>query len=226
MLFSSLEFLYLFLPLCVCVYFAVPKQAKNAVILTASLIFYALPEPKLLPLLMAVSLVDFAFGRGVAVLIRRKNEKGAGMLLAAAVFFNACVLFAFKYFDPLLALIGVKTLGITLPTGISFYVFQALSYVIDVRRGAAEEQKSFTKFLTYVTLFPQLVAGPIVRYSEIDGYLDERRHSISLSAEGVRLFLVGLSKKVLLADTAAGEWNRLMTLRTAYPTALAQYSPP
>lgn len=220
MLFSSLEFLYLFFPLCVLAYFAAPRRAKNTVLLAASLLFYALPEPKLLPLLVAVSLVDFLFGMGVYKLLSRHNNRGANTLLALAVAFNAGVLFIFKYLDPTLSLFGINPLGITLPTGISFYVFQALSYVIDVRRGAAKKQKSFAKFLTYVTLFPQLVAGPIVRYCEIDGYLDDRRHSFSLAADGVRLFAVGLAKKVLLADLAAGEWSRLMTLRETFPTAL------
>ena len=220
MLFSSLEFLYLFFPLCVSIYFAAPKRAKNAVLLAASLVFYALPEPKLLPLLVAVSLVNFLFGMGVHRLMTRDKIKCANALVALAALFGAGVLFVFKYLDPLLILTGAKPLGITLPTGISFYVFQALSYVFDVRSQAVREQKSFGKFLTYVTLFPQLVAGPIVRYSEIDGFLDHRCHSLSLAADGVRLFLVGLAKKVLLADLAAGEWARLMTLRQTFPTAL------
>ena len=220
MLFSSLEFLYLFFPLCVCIYFAAPRGAKNAVLLVASLIFYALPEPHLLPLLVAVSLVNFLIGTGVHRLMTRGKAKGANALVALAALFGVGVLFVFKYLDPLLSLVGAKPLGITLPTGISFYVFQALSYVFDVKNGMARKQKSFGKFLTYVTLFPQLVAGPIVRYCEIDGYLTDRRHSLALAADGVRLFLVGLAKKVLLADLAAAEWTRLMTLRQTNPTAL------
>ena len=143
MLFSSLEFLYLFFPLCVLAYFAAPRRAKNAVLLAASLLFYALPEPKLLPLLVAVSLADFLFGMGVYKLLSRHGSRWANALLALAVAFNAGVLFIFKYLDPTLSLFGIEPLGITLPTGISFYVFQALSYVIDVRRGAAKKQKSF-----------------------------------------------------------------------------------
>ena len=220
MLFSSLEFLYLFFPLCVCIYFAVPSRAKNAVLLVASLVFYALPEPKLLPLLVAITLANFLFGMGVSRFSKCNKLRAANKLVALAVVFNAGVLFAFKYLDPWLSFVGANPLGIVLPTGISFYVFQALSYVIDVRKGAAKEQKSFAKFLTYVTLFPQLVAGPIVRYSEIDGYLDKRRHSLALAADGVRLFLVGLCKKVLLADLAGDEWTRLMMLRESCPTAL------
>lgn len=220
MLFSSLEFLYLFFPLCVCIYFTVPSGAKNAVLLVASLVFYALPEPKLLPLLVAITLANFLFGMGVSRLTMGDKLRGANTLIALAVVFNAGVLFVFKYLDPWLSFVGANPLGIVLPTGISFYVFQALSYVLDVRKMAAKEQKSFAKFLTYVTLFPQLVAGPIVRYSEIDGYLDKRRHSLKLAADGVRLFLVGLCKKVLLADLAGDEWTRLITLRESYPTAL------
>ena len=145
MLFSSLEFLYLFFPLCVCIYFAAPKRAKNTVLLVASLVFYALPEPKLLPLLLVVSLVNFLFGRGVHRLMTRGKTKGANALVALAALFGVGVLFVFKYLDPLLSLVGAKPLGITLPTGISFYVFQALSYVFDVKNGTARKQKSFGK---------------------------------------------------------------------------------
>lgn len=220
MLFSSLEFLYLFLPLCVLIYFLAPAKAKNGVLLAASLVFYALPEPAFLPLLVTVSLLSFAVGRAVSRAVRLGRTRRAKVVVALAVFINIGALFAFKYLDPLLSLIGAETTGIALPTGISFYTFQALSYVIDVRREQAREQKSFSKFLLYVSLFPQLIAGPIVRYSQIDGYLDSRTHSTSLAADGLRLFLVGLSKKVLLADVAGEEWERLILLSKSVPTSL------
>lgn len=209
MLFSSLEFLYLFLPLTAAVYFLCPKRLKNYVLLVASLVFYGIAEPKYLPLMLAVALADYAFGFFAALCVARGREKLADALTAVAVVSNVAVLFAFKYLDAVLALLGLRPIGTELPTGISFYTFQSMSYVIDVRRGAARVQKNPFLFTAYVSLFPQLVAGPIVRYSEIDSSLEERRHSVSRAADGMRLFAVGLAKKMLLANGAGEEWERL-----------------
>ncbi len=223
MLFSSLEFLYLFLPLTLCVYFLSPRSIKNYTLLAASLVFYGIAEPSLLPLMIGVSLADYLFGRLISCAAARGRAKRAARLCAAAVAVNVGVLFVFKYLDALLSLAGLSPLMIELPIGISFYTFQAMSYVIDVYRGTARAQKNAAYFLTYVTLFPQLVAGPIVRYSDVDAELLHRRHSISRCAEGARLFAVGLCKKLLLANGAGEGFVRMTALFRTGGTTLGAY---
>ena len=206
MLFSSLEFIYLFLPLTLFLYFLSPWRAKNYVLLGVSLVFYGVAQPSLLPLMLGVSLANYLFG---LLIHRAKSETRADIYMWIAVFINVGVLFAFKYFGLVIRLLDLPLEAPPLPAGISFYTFQALSYVIDVRRKAAEVQKDPLLFTTYVTLFPQLIAGPIVRYSEIDGELRARRHTVEGVASGVRLFCIGLSKKVLLANPAGECWERM-----------------
>ncbi|MBR4012680.1 MAG: MBOAT family protein [Clostridia bacterium] len=223
MLFSSLEFLYLFLPLTVGVYFLLPSGAKNYVLLLASLIFYGIAQPRLLPLMLAVALFDYGAGLLIWREMARGREKRANVVCAFAIVANILTLFIFKYLDAVFSLFGAKPLGIELPVGISFYTFQAMSYVIDVRRRAAWAQKNPFTFVTYVTLFPQLVAGPIVRYCEVDASLADRRHSVSGCAEGVRIFCVGLAKKILLANGAGEQWERLARYSTEGGTVLGAW---
>lgn len=212
MLFSSFEFLYLFLPLTVVIYFLFPRGARNYVLLAASLLFYGIASPKFLPLLVGVSLADWGIGLLVWRYTEKGNEKAARLCVAVAVVSNVLTLAFFKYLDPIRSALGTRVIGIELPTGISFYIFQALSYVFDVRRRAVAAQRDPLLFTTYVSLFPQLVAGPIVRYSDIDGALRERSHSVSDIADGLRLFCVGLGKKVLLANGAGEAWERMRLL--------------
>lgn len=209
MLFSSLEFLYLFLPLTLAVYFILPFGAKNYVLLVSSLVFYGIAQPKLLPLMLFVALLDYAFGLFIVKVMEKGRERAANALCAAAVVSNAAVLLAFKYLDAILVALGLRAIGIELPVGISFYTFQAMSYVIDVRRRVARAQKNPLLFVTYVTLFPQLVAGPIVRYCEVDDALNKRRHTVAACAQGLRIFCVGLAKKMLLANGAGEIWERM-----------------
>ncbi len=220
MLFSSLEFLYLFLPLTLALYFLSPRAAKNYVLLAASLVFYGIAEPRLLPLMLLVTLVDYIFGLLVWHFTEQGSSSAPSLVCGAAIVFNMSVLFIFKYLDAALSFFGAEPLGIALPVGISFYTFQALSYVIDVRRRAARVQKNPALFLTYVSLFPQLVAGPIVRYCEVDGALVSRRHTLSRCADGARLFAVGLCKKILLANPAGEELERLLNYFRTEPTTL------
>ena len=212
MLFSSFEFLYLFLPLTVGVYFISPRGARNYVLLLASFVFYGISAPKFLPLLVGVSLVDWGIGLLVWRYTERENDKAARLWVAVAVVSNVAVLAFFKYLDPIRAALGLRILGIELPSGISFYIFQALSYVFDVHRRAVAAQKNPLLFTAYVSLFPQLVAGPIVRYSDIDASLRERTHSVAAVADGFRIFTVGLGKKVLLANSAGEAWERMKLL--------------
>ena len=215
MLFSSLEFIYLFLPITLFFYFLSPWRAKNYVLLVASLVFYGIAEPTLLPLMLAVSLANYLFGLLIA---RAWSEKRANFYMWLAVFLDVGALLVFKYFGVVVRIFDLPIDPPPLPMGISFYTFQALSYVVDVRRRTAKVQKNPLLFTTYVALFPQLVAGPIVRYAEIDGELKARRHTVEGVASGVRLFSIGLSKKLLLANPAGECWERLARYSTGEGT--------
>ena len=192
MLFSSLEFLYVFLPLGLGLYFLFPMRWRNGVLLGLSLLFYAYGEPRF-ALLMAMTIAaNYLFGR----LLCRVKRRRAVLSLAVAV--NLSLLFFFKYAGAVFPALG----EIPLPVGISFYTFQTLSYVVDVHRGRVEASRDPVGFGAYVTMFPQLIAGPIVRYDEVEVALRERRASAERIASGISLFCVGLAKKVLLANPA------------------------
>lgn len=205
MLFSSIPFLYYFLPAVVLFYFAVPKRLKNFVLLASSLVFYGCGEPKYL-LLMGCSIL---IGYGGGLLIQKASGKPLKkVFLFLSVGLLVGLLGYFKYADFFVANFNALTgmslplLRITLPIGISFYTFQILSYDVDVYRGTPA-QKNFVSFAAYVSMFPQLIAGPIVRYTDIALELENRRTDIQLAYEGMRRFLVGLSKKILLANLFA-----------------------
>ncbi len=198
MLFSSLEFLFLFLPLTMAVYFAVPRRARNLVLLLSGLAFYGFGEPKFLPLMAWTILRNYLLARWIAR--RHRKGKKAKLWLVIAVILNIGQLAFFKYFD---------FFGIGLPIGISFYTFQALSYVIDVYWQKASATRSLVDFGAYVSLFPQLIAGPIVKYTDVDAELKCRRHDLGDIASGLRTFCAGLAKKVLLANPAGELWERL-----------------
>ena len=204
MLFSSIPFLYYFLPLVLLFYFAVPKSLKNTVLLLFSLAFYAWGEPMYVFLMIATVGVNYLLG----LLI----EKFRGRILSKifvilSVALSLGVLGYFKYADFFIenfnAVTGlsVKLLGIALPIGISFYTFQILSYTVDVYRGDVSAQKNPITLGAYISLFPQLIAGPIVRYSDVEKQLNERIHSFDKFSLGVRRFIFGLSKKIILANT-------------------------
>ena len=220
MLFSSLEFLFLFLPLTLAIYFFSPLRWRNVVLLVSSLVFYGFGEPVYLFLMIFVVVMDYLFGAWI-VRARRKGRK-TGRILALAVCLNLAILIFFKYYDLLAETVGISPLGLSLPIGISFYIFQALSYVIDVDRQEAEAARNLVDFGAYVTLFPQLIAGPIVRYSQIDRELRERRHTVERCAEGVAIFCAGLSKKVLLANPA-GELQLHLASRGESGTVLGTW---
>lgn len=200
MLFSSLLFLYAFLPICLLLYFLVPGlTGKNIVLLCASLVFYAWGEPVYVFLMLAVAALNWGFG----LLLGKKRSKG---LLALCVALNLASLVVFKYAGFLVencnALFGtaLRDPQISLPIGISFYTFQALSYSVDVYRKDVGAQRSYWKFLLYVSMFPQLIAGPIVRYVDVAAQIESRESDPENVFRGVTRFCVGLGKKVLLAD--------------------------
>lgn len=202
MLFSSIPFLYYFLPLVLAVYFLTPARFRNAVLLLASLIFYAWGEPKYILLMLASILSGYGFG---LLQERYRGQKGAKLVCGLSVAVSLSFLLYFKYADFFLENfnaatgLGVPLLRIALPIGISFYTFQIISYTVDVYRGEPA-QKNLIHLAAYVAMFPQLIAGPIVRYSDIAQQLEHRSHSTALAAEGVRRFLIGLGKKILIAN--------------------------
>ena len=204
MVFSSIPFLYYFLPAVLAVYFLTPRKGKNAVLLLASLIFYGWGELRMLPLMGFTILLCYVCGLGIE---RSRNRKKLWLL--ASIVISVGLLGVFKYADffigSLNAVTGLKIplLHLALPVGISFYTFQCLSYTIDVYRGSVPAQKNLINFGAYVALFPQLIAGPIVRYADIARELEHREHSWENAAVGLRRFLVGLGKKVILADNFA-----------------------
>ncbi len=200
--FSSIPFLYYFLPLVLAVYFLTPARFRNAVLLLASLIFYAWGEPKYVLLMLASILSGYGFG---LLQERYRGQKGAKLVCGLSVAVSLSFLLYFKYADFFLENfnaatgLGVPLLRIALPIGISFYTFQIISYTVDVYRGEPA-QKNLIHLAAYVAMFPQLIAGPIVRYSDIAQQLEHRSHSTALAAEGVRRFLIGLGKKILIAN--------------------------
>lgn len=202
MLFSSIPFLYYFLPPVLALYFFAPKKWKNTVLLLASLIFYGWGEPKYVLLMLVSVFLSYLFG----LLIERfRTTPAAKAVCILSVAVSLSFLLYFKYTDFFIesfnAVTGQSTplLKIALPIGISFYTFQIISYTIDVYRGVPA-QKSYIRLAAYISMFPQLIAGPIVRYSDIAAQLEERSFSVSAAANGIRRFILGLSKKILLAN--------------------------
>ena len=214
MLFSSLEFIFLFLPITVFVYYISPKKLKNVILFVSGIVFYAFGEIRLLPIFLLTIALDF--GLGIIIEGCSKNKRAARAVLFVAIAFNLSLLGYFKYFDFFReSVLGISRLGILLPVGISFYTFQALSYVIDVYRGEVRATRSIISFGAYIALFPQLIAGPIVKYSDIERQLSNRVISPTLIANGLRRFICGLSKKVILANSA-GELFKLFSMGESY----------
>ena len=201
MIFSSIPFLYYFLPCVLLACYLMPKAGRNGVLLLFSLLFYAWGEPRYLVVMLAATVLGYGFG--LAMERFPKAKKG---LLIASVASSLSFLLCFKYADFFLENLGALTgrpialLKLSLPVGISFYTFQILSYTIDVYRGQAAAQKNLIDLACYVTFFPQLIAGPIVRYTDIARQLRCRDYSLAQFREGTRRFLIGLGKKVLLAN--------------------------
>ncbi len=217
MLFSSNVFLYFYLPIVLVLYYLSPRRLRNLTLFLVSLVFYGWGEPVYVLLMVATIVLNYVFG--VWVWKRKEQEKSAKVVLAAGVAANLLILGFFKYAGFLMAslqavlpfLSGVKVPQVSLPIGISFYVFQSMSYIIDVYREDAPVQKNPITFGTYVTLFPQLIAGPIVRYADVALQMQSRRENMTDFASGVRMFIVGLSKKVLLANQMGALWQELQS---------------
>ena len=206
MLFSSIPFLYCFLPAVVLVYFLVPRKLKNTILLLFSLVFYGWGEPKYVFLMIAT--IGVFYGCGLAI-GKANTQTWKKVWLITSVAVGLGLLAIFKYADFFIENfnaatgISVPLLRLALPVGISFYTFQSLSYTVDVYRGNVPVQRNPISFGAYVTLFPQLIAGPIVRYSDVMRELDGRVHTWEDASLGIRRFLIGLGKKIILADNFA-----------------------
>lgn len=209
MLFSSAIFLFFFLPLVLLSYYFTPKKYKNLLLLIVSLSFYTFGEKELVLLIITSTIIDFFAGK-----IIEKGYKKQGLLLS--IFANISFLLYFKYatfafenYYAFLELLGVNDIdlqnipNIVLPLGISFYTFQTMSYTIDVYRGNVKANHNFVNFATYVTLFPQLIAGPIVRYKDIHKQLTDRKQNAKQFGQGIERFIIGLAKKMIIANNLA-----------------------
>ena len=204
MVFSSLVFLFAYLPITLLIYYLVPRQGRNIFLFIINLIFYGWGEPKLV--LLMVFNIFFNYMGGWLVDKYRQDAKKKKLFLILTCILDIGILAVFKYTGMitdtlnLLPFLNIPSLEISLPIGISFYTFQTMSYVIDVYRDDAPVSKSFINFGTYVALFPQLIAGPIVRYKDVAYQLTHRRETLEQFTTGVKLFMVGLGKKVLIAN--------------------------
>lgn len=203
MIFSSITFLFYFLPVILILYFVVPQRFRNFVLMLFSLLFYGWGEPKYLIFMMTSILV----GYGIGLLLEKTEQLNKRkMLLILALLVNLGFLGYFKYANFFIenfhAVTGIKisTLKVTLPVGISFYTFQILSYVIDVYRKNTKAQRNIVNLAAYITMFPQLIAGPIVRYTDLESQLTKRSYTWEKAEEGIRRFVIGLGKKVLIAN--------------------------
>lgn len=216
MVFSSTIFLCVYLPLVLLGYYICPKKGRNLFLLIASLVFYAWGEPKYVFLMIFSILVNYIFGRLMDK--NRGRQKRMKLLLVLSVVIDLGLLSVFKYTDFIItnvnAIFGSSfdLLKIALPIGISFYTFQAMSYTIDVYRNDVRVQKNLIDFGMYITMFPQLIAGPIVRYADVQDQLADRSVTTADFSEGVMRFVVGLGKKVLLANQMGAVWSDIYAL--------------
>lgn len=216
MVFSSTIFLCVYLPLVLLGYYICPKKGRNLFLLIVSLVFYAWGEPKYVFLMIFSILVNYIFGRLMDK--NRGRQKRMKLLLVLSVVIDLGLLSVFKYTDFIItnvnAIFGANfdLLNIALPIGISFYTFQAMSYTIDVYRDDVRVQKNLIDFGMYITMFPQLIAGPIVRYADVQDQLAERSVTTADFSEGVMRFVVGLGKKVLLANQMGAVWSDIYAL--------------
>ncbi|MBR2715317.1 MAG: MBOAT family protein [Ruminococcus sp.] len=214
MVFSSLLFLFLYLPIVLAIYYAVPYKFRNLFLFFANLVFYGWGEPVFMLLMIFSTIVDYTCGYFIDK-YRTKNKKIAKSFLITSIIINLSLLGFFKYAgfitDTLNAIpfFSLPQISVPLPIGISFYTFQTMSYSIDVYRDDAPVQKNIITFGTYVALFPQLIAGPIVRYKDIAYQLDHRKETLSDFTKGVKLFCIGMGKKVLLANQMGLMWDTI-----------------
>lgn len=227
MLFSSIVFLFTFLPIILILYYIVPRVFKNFVILLGSLVFYAWGEPVYIFLMIFSILFNYICGLDIARNLGQKRQARRSLIFTVAV--NVAILGFFKYEGFLLGSLNavlpfdIPYRELPLPIGISFYTFQILSYIIDVYRGKVEVQKNVLDFAVYVTMFPQLIAGPIVQYADIDRQLHVRKETLDKFGAGVLFFIRGLSKKVLLANSIGMVFNQVTSMEMEQVSVLSAW---
>ncbi len=213
MVFSTPIFMFYFLALTLAVYYVVPRRGRNVVLLISSLFFYWWGERIYVSIMFLSTAIDYTHGLLVERCKSRGHDRGAKMAVTSSILFNLALLCFFKYWDFIAAslqsvgLTFMPVLGVHLPIGISFYTFQTMSYTIDVYRGDARAQRSILNFGTFVTLFPQLIAGPIIKYKDLGDQIDQRTCSSEKFASGVQIFMVGLAKKLLIANNVGALWD-------------------
>ena len=213
MVFSSTVFLLIFLPVVAGIYYVCPRPARNTILLLASLLFYGWGEPKYIVIMLFSTVFDYTNARLIGHFQDTGRHRAAKAVLIVDVVGNLGILGFFKYTDFAITNInsllsaGIPALGLSLPIGISFYTFQTMSYTIDVYRGDARAQRNILNFGTFVTLFPQLVAGPIIKYKDLGEQIDHRDYRVDRFASGVEIFTIGLAKKLLLANNVGQLWD-------------------
>ena len=216
MVFSSILFLFRFLPITLAIYYLAPRKLKNLVLVIASLFFYSWGEVRYFPIMLASTIVDYTCSRMIESHPEKKGVRRFWM--GVSLLFNLGSLGFFKYTnffaENLNALLGTDFGGIslTLPLGISFYTFQTLSYTIDVYRGKTKAERNILDFAAFVTLFPQLIAGPIVKYTDVSRELKEREITLQHISDGIVLFIFGLGKKVLIANNVGSLWDQVQAI--------------
>ncbi len=221
MVFSSPYFLFLYLPAVLFLYYITPLKRRNLALLILSLIFYGWGEPTYILIMFASTAIGYSHGILTERFRKQGRDRHARLAVASSLFWSLALLFFFKYWDFIAAALQgaglnvMPILNLRLPIGISFYTFQTMSYTIDVYRGDAGVQRNLVNFGTFVALFPQLIAGPILKYKELGGQIDSRVHSCERFASGVQIFVVGLGKKVLLANSLGLLWDACKAVPTA-----------
>ena len=217
MLFSSIHFLFVFLPITMLVYYLVPYKLKNFVMLIASLLFYAWGEPVYVILMILSILFNYVMGKDISERQDNLDKKKQSLIFAVVV--NLLILGFFKYYGFLMDTINaifpfkITYRQLPLPVGISFYTFQALSYVVDVYKGEVKSQKNLLQFALYIAMFPQLIAGPIVRYIDIEAQLAKRQIHITKIGQGAMYFIRGFAKKILIADTLGSVFVEILDMK-------------
>lgn len=227
MVFSSIFFLFYFLPITLLIYYIVPRKFKNTVLFISSLIFYGWGEPIYITIMIFSTIVDYS--HGILIEKYRYNRQRTKLILLSSVVINLGLLCFFKYTDffiqniNMLLSTNLSYLELPLPIGISFYTFQTMSYTIDVYLDKSPVQKNIISFGTYVALFPQLIAGPIVQYNTVAHQLNNRKENISQFSQGIERFVVGLGKKVLLANNIGMLWDEIQGLSTSDMTVFTAW---
>ncbi|MBE6719897.1 MAG: MBOAT family protein [Ruminococcaceae bacterium] len=227
MIFSSILFLFRFLPIVLILYFVSPKNCRNLVLFLVSLVFYGWDKPSYILLMLFSTVLDYSVGRAIEYSRKRGSKVGAKLSLLCSVVVNLGLLGFFKYSNFVIETVnsvfgtGIAVLNVTLPIGISFYTFQTLSYSIDVYRGRVDAQHNIITFGAYVSMFPQLIAGPIVQYKTVAKELNSRTITVDGFAYGIRRFMLGLSKKVLIANTVGELFSQISATTEGLTTATA-----